>query len=396
MHSFEFYSVARIVFGRGQFAGAPALAGALGSLALIVYNGDEQGAGGALDRLVDGLLAAGQRRPVLRRQKGEPDVDDVDRAVSVGRQAGCDMVIGLGGGSAIDTAKAAAGLLANGGSALDYMEVVGRGQKISRRAMPWMAIPTTAGTGAEVTRNAVVGYPPRRFKASIRSELLLARVALVDPELGVGVPPQVTASSGMDALCQCIEAYTSRAAQPITDALALTGIGCAARSLRRAWADGTDLEARQDMALAALLSGIALTNVGLGAVHGFAAPMGANFPIPHGTICAALLPHVMAANVRALRAAGGESTLSKYAQVGRTLSGEPQLDDDRAIDAGIARCASLSAEMGIPPLSHFGVAESDIPAMVELAQRSSSMKYNPVALDDAALSGVLASAIAGA
>jgi len=242
------------------------------------------------------LLRDASVESTLFRQRGEPQVADVEQAVAAAREAGCDVLVALGGGSAIDCGKAVAGVVANGGTPLDYMEVIGQGRPLTRPALPWVAVPTTAGTGAEVTRNAVVGEPSKKFKASLRSELLLPRVALVDPELGVGVPPAVTAASGMDALCQLIESYTSTGAQPMTDALALRGIELAARALPRVYRDGTDLDAREDMALAALLSGVTLTNAGLGAVHGFAAPLGANFPVPHGTICGLLLPNVIRAN----------------------------------------------------------------------------------------------------
>ncbi len=233
-------------------------------------------------------------------------------------------MIALGGGSAIDAAKAVAGLLTNGGSAVDYMEIVGNGRKITRSAAPWMAIPVTAGTGAEATRNAVIGLPEKRFKASIRSELLLPRIALIDPELAVTVPPSVTASSGMDALCQLIESYTSTGASPMTDILALRGIHLASRNLLKAFHHGNDIEAREAMAMAALLSGMTLTSAGLGAVHGFAAPLGANYRAPHGTICAALLPHIISANIRALREQPTEASariLKRYADIGRQLPG---------------------------------------------------------------------------
>src|SRR5690242_13186458 len=293
MSGFELSSVGRIFFGRGQVRRLGEIARSMGSAALVVHNGPVPAA-------VEAALSGTGMRTVLVRQHGEPKVEDVDRGLAAARENGCDLVIGVGGGSAIDAAKAVAGLLTNGGAALDYMEVIGKGQKITRPAAPWVAVPTTAGTGAEATRNAVIGSPEKRFKASIRSEHLLPRVALVDPELGVGVPPDVTARSGMDALCQCVEAYTSIGANAMTDPMALHGVALAGRSLRRAFENGQDLDAREDMALAALLSGIALTNAGLGAVHGFAAPLGANFPAPHGTVCAALLPHVIAANVAAL------------------------------------------------------------------------------------------------
>lgn len=394
MSKFEFFGVGRIVFGRGQVARLGELAAPFGRAALLAYNGDEPGRGGPVDR-VSALLDAQGIRTTHVRQRGEPTVDDIDGALEIARAAACDLVIGLGGGSAIDAAKAVAGLLANGGAALDYMEVIGKGRKITTPATPWIAIPTTAGTGAEATRNAVIGDPAGKFKASIRSELLLPRVALVDPELGAGVPPAVTASSGMDALCQLIESYTSIGANAMTDALALQGIPLAARSLRRAYADGGDLDAREEMAMAALLSGIALTNAGLGAVHGFAAPLGANFPVPHGTVCAALLPHVIRANVRALREQRGRhETLARYAMVGRLMRAGPRrIGDAAAIDHLVAETAALARDLNIPSLGRFGLTPAVIPEMVALARKSSSMRYNPVVLSEASLAHILGGAI---
>jgi alcohol dehydrogenase class IV len=393
MNGFEFFSAARIVFGRGRATQVGAMARALGARALLVYNGEAPGAGGALDRVTQNLHDAGVHVTPFR-QRGEPQVADVERGVAAAREAGVEVLVGLGGGSAIDCAKAVAGVLANGGSPLDYMEVIGKGQPLTKPATPWIAVPTTAGTGAEVTRNAVVGEPSRKFKASLRSEGLLPRVALVDPELGVTVPPDVTARSGMDALCQLIESYTSKNAQPMTDALATEGIRLAARSLRRAYEDGTDLDAREDMALAALLSGITLTNAGLGAVHGFAAPIGANFPAPHGAVCAVLLPLVMAANIMAL---GGPSsrhpTVARYATVGRLLGADRIRADPEAVGSGAITAARLVRDLHIPPLSAYGVRESDIPEIVALAKKASSMRYNPVVLPDDALADVLRRAL---
>ena len=384
--SFEFFSAPRIVFGRGTVARLPEVVRPLGTKALVVFNGTAQ------PKVVDLLDSAGIGY-VSTRQRGEPRVQDVTAGVELARREGCDVLLGVGGGSAVDAAKAIAGVVANGGSVLDYMEVIGRGRPLTRAAVPWVAVPTTAGTGAEVTRNAVIGEPSRRFKASLRSELLLPRAALVDPELGVNVPPDVTASSGMDALCQLIESYTSVNAQPITDALALKGIGLAARSLRRAYENGSDLDARDDMALAALFSGITLTNAGLGAVHGFAAPLGANFPVPHGTVCAALLPHVLAANVAALQSQGsGHSVLSKYAAVGRAVL--HQVDGDEAAVRGLIDfVASLVNDLRIPRLRQFGITEQHVPEMVALAKKASSMRYNPVVLPDDSLAEVLRRAI---
>jgi alcohol dehydrogenase class IV len=392
---FELVGVGRIVFGSGAAKHLGPIASGMGRMALVVTNAEPAGSGGATDAVTRELVEHGVNCAIFVQGR-EPTVDDVDAALQTARQSRCDIVVGLGGGSAIDCAKAVAALMTNGGAALDYMEVIGKGLKVQRPSAPWIAVPTTAGTGAEVTRNAVIACPERNFKASIRGEHLLARAAVVDPKLGLGVPPAVTAWAGMDALCQLIESYTSTGAQPITDALAAEGIPRAARSLERAVRKGSDLAAREDMALAALLSGITLTNAGLGAVHGFAAPMGANFPAPHGAICAALLPGVMAANVRALRAADPyHPVLARYACVGRLLTGRPRLGDRAALDAGVRFVADLASAIGIGPLSNFGVTIDRVAEMVALAKKASSMRYNPVALSDEALTQVLTEAVTG-
>jgi len=372
---FEFNTVGRAVFGRGEVERVGEIAAALGRRAMVVFNGK------AVEKVVASLEAAGVN-VVARRQPGEPVVADVDAAVQETRRAGCDLVVGVGGGSAIDAAKAVAGLLTNGGSAVDYMEVVGAGRKITKPAVPWVAVPTTAGTGAEATRNAVIGLPEKKFKASIRGEQLLAHVAVIDPDLGAYVPPDVTARTGMDALCQLIESYTSTGANVVTDGMALEGIALAGKALPRAYRDGRDIEAREDMAAAAYLSGVTLANAGLGAVHGFASPIGANFPVPHGTVCAALLPHVIAANVNAAKREGNARVRDRYAIVGERLGG-----DVVEVTAGLAR------ELNIPPLSEYGMSVRDVPDMVALARKASSMRYNPLVLSDEALASALAAAI---
>ncbi len=386
--AFTFYSVPQVIFGVGEFRRVGEIAATLGRTAFIIYNG----AAGQAEKLAELLKVAGVASS-LHRQRGEPTITDVDQAVEEARRAECELLIGLGGGSAIDAAKAVAALLTHSGQASDYMEVVGKGQKITKPAMPWIAIPTTAGTGAEATRNAVIGLPDKKFKASIRSELLLPRVALIDPQLGVEVPPEVTARSGMDALCQLIESYTSTGASPMTDALALHAIPLAGAALPRAFHDGHDLAARQDMALAALFSGIALTNAGLGAVHGFAAPIGANFPAPHGAVCAALLAPIMRANITALLEHAGDPalqpTLIRYARIGRLLAHRPELDETSAYQYGIWKIEAMVEELAIPKLSQFGLQDHDIMPMVELAKKASSMRYNPVALSNDALAGAL-------
>ena len=240
---------------------------------------------------------------------GEPEISTVEQGVALAKKGNCELVIGIGGGSAMDAAKAIAAMLANEGELLDYLEIIGRGKALTKPSAPFIAIPTTAGTGSEVTRNAVLSSPEHKLKVSLRSPLMLARVAIVDPELTCDLPPALTASTGCDALTQLIEPFVCARANPMTDGLCVEGIRRAARSLRTAFHDGQNKSAREDMAVASLFGGLALANAGLGAVHGFAGPIGGNFPAPHGAVCAALLPHVMAANIRALRqrAAGSEA-----------------------------------------------------------------------------------------
>ena len=388
IEAFDFFLVGRVLFGNGRCQELGGLARQWGERMLLVTNAGDVGDGALVDRVIELSKQAGMTVHCFR-QRGEPNVEDVQAALARARERQCDVVVALGGGSAIDAGKAVAGLLTNGGSVLDYMEVIGRGQKLTRPAAPWIAVPTTAGTGAEVTRNAVIGCPEKKFKASLRSEQLLPQLALIDPTLAVDLPRGVTARSGMDALCQLIESFTSNRAQPLTDGLALQGIELAAKALPKVVATGDDLESRGKMALAALISGVTLTNVGLGAVHGFAAPAGANYPIPHGTVCARLLPPVIQANVTALRAdSGGDAYLARYAKIGRALTGTGG-SDSQAIEAGIAFLIDLVEDLQIPPLREFGLTPDGFPELVALARKASSMRYNPVTLSDQALMAIL-------
>jgi len=389
---FEFYTAAAIVFGRGELARVGELARPLGTRALLVRDGDHLERTGTLPRLAGSLGAAGIAFTEVR-VRGEPDVEAVEAAVELARAARPELVIGLGGGSALDTAKAVAGLTPQPGTLLDHLEVVGRGQPLAAAPLPVVAIPTTAGTGAEVTQNAVIAVPERRFKASIRSPRLVPRLALVDPALTDSVPPDVTAATGLDALTQLIEPYVSCRAQPLTDGLALMGIRLVAGALERAFHDGADTAARDDLALAALLGGICLANAGLGAVHGFAAPLGASFPVPHGVACAALLPYVMRANVAALRAgAGPDHALRRYAEIGALLAG-PRPNATEDVDAGIAWVAALVRALRIPPLGAYGVTPAAVPDLVIAARQASSMRGNPIVLGDDALAAVLVAAL---
>ena len=283
--NFEFATAGRILFGRGTSRQIPALARSLGRRALVVLGGSGRGR----EALTRGLGEAGVRSVVFH-VSGEPTVHLVDLATGLARGEGCDLVIAQGGGSVIDAGKAVAGLLTNPGDVLDYLEVVGGGKPLLEPGVPFLAVPTTAGTGTEVTRNAVLDVPEHQVKASLRSPHLLARLAVVDPELTLSLPPAVTAYTGMDALTQLIEPFVSNAANPLTDGVCREGLARAARSLAAAYRDGSDLAAREDMALAALCGGIALANARLGAVHGFAGVLGGATGQAHGALCAGCSP----------------------------------------------------------------------------------------------------------
>jgi alcohol dehydrogenase class IV len=382
---FEFATATRIVFGRGAIEDAGVLARDLGRQALVVTGANADRADPIVERLrrhdvfVTTIAAA-----------HEPDVELVERGVWLARESECDLVVGVGGGSAIDTGKAIAVLATNPGEVFDYLEVVGRSQPLTEVALPFVAIPTTAGTGSEATRNAVLSSPSHRVKASLRSPLMFPSVALVDPDLTAGCPPALTASTGLDALTQLVEAYLSPRANPMTDAVCVDGIGRAAGALRRAFENGADLAAREDMALASLLSGIALTNAGLGAVHGFAGPIGGMFDAPHGAICATLLPHVMAANLCALQSrAPDHPALRRLEHVARLLT----RDQQATAEDGVRWLERLVRELAIPSLPRYGLTSEDIPAVVEHAQRASSMKSNPVKLTGEELTDILSAAI---
>ena len=320
----------------------------------------------------------------------EPTVTDVIAATAAARQAACDFIIAIGGGSVIDTGKAIAALLTNPGDPLDYLEVVGRGQPLRTPSAPLIAAPTTAGTGAEVTRNAVLSVPEKQVKVSLRSPTMLPRVALVDPELTHSMSPSITASTGLDALTQCIEPYVSNQATPLTDGIAKEGIQAAARGLLHAFRNGADGEARTDMALASLCGGMALANAKLGAVHGFAGVIGGMYPIPHGVVCARLLPYVMATNVEAVRARAVDSPYrARFDKVAKILTGEA----NATAHDGVEWIQSLCAQLEIPPLSAFGVMPSAFDEIVTKSKVASSMKGNPIPLSDQELHHILAAAL---
>jgi alcohol dehydrogenase class IV len=382
---FEFATAGRIVFGAGSVFEAGPAANAMGKRALAVTGSSGERAG----KLFESLAAAGVEAVVYRRQ-GEPTTEDVEKAVERARAERCEVVIGFGGGSSIDLAKAVSALITNSGSLLDYLEVIGKGRKLERPAAPCIAIPTTAGTGAEATKNAVIASPERKVKVSLRSEFLLPRVAIVDPELTYGLPPDITAASGLDALTQLIEAFVTLKANPMSDAFCREGMARAARSLKVVFENGGDKEAREDMCAASLMSGLALANAGLGAVHGIAGPFGGMFNAPHGAVCGRLLPFVFEANVKALASrAPGSKVLGRFDEIAMLLTGGRKR---KAADA-VRWINDLCKVISVPGLGSYGMTEADIPAVVEKSQKASSMKGNPVILSDDDLRLILAAAM---
>ena len=357
--SFEFATATRILFGPGRIAEVPEAARALGASRVLLVTGRDASRAAPL---AEGLARAGLA-PTPFPVDGEPTVELARAGTAIALAQRCDAVVSFGGGSALDAGKAIAALATNGGDPLDYLEVIGRGRALEKPSLPFVAVPTTAGTGSEVTRNAVLGSKDAKVKASLRSPLMLPRLAVVDPDLLASAPPAVLAASGLDALSQLIEPFLSARANPLTDALAREGLRCSARSLRNAVLQGADAAAREDLALASLMGGLCLANSGLGAVHGFAAPLGGMFDAPHGAVCAALLPAVLEVNLRALRA--------------------------RAADhPALLRFRELCGALGVPGLARYGLTEADVPRLVEKARAASSMKANPLPLTDEELTEI--------
>jgi alcohol dehydrogenase class IV len=388
MH-FEFSTAGRIVFGPGAVAELPAIAAALihghAGRAMVITGKDK-----IRHALVIGGLEQRGFNCTLFGVRAEPTVALVREGARLLRDSACDVVIAIGGGSVIDAGKAIAALGPNPSDVLEYLEIVGKGKPLDHAPHPFIAVPTTAGTGSEVTRNAVLGVPEQGVKASLRSPSMLPRAAIVDPELTLALPREITASTGLDALTQLIEPYVSNRANPLTDALCRDGLPRAARYLARACANGRDAEARAGMSYASLLGGLALANAGLGVVHGFAAPIGGMFDAPHGAVCAALLPHGMQANIEALRRRAPESpSLVRYAEIaGMLMQNAAATAED-----GTAWVRQLVERLGIPPLRKYGIAPRHLGELVEKAERAGSMKANPAVLTREELSAALAAAL---
>jgi alcohol dehydrogenase class IV len=370
---FEFATAARIVFGAGSIRSLASLAQPLGTRALVVTGANSSRA----MRMLAGFEAS------YFSVTGEPTLAMVRAGVKAARD--CQFVIGFGGGSAMDAAKAIAALAPNSGEPLDYLEVIGQGRPLEHAPLPFLMVPTTAGTGAEVTRNAVLGSPEHGVKASLRSPLLVARAALIDPDLTLSTPASITASAGLDTLTQLIEPFVSCRANALTDVFCLEGMRRVADALPKVFRNGQDRDARAEMAYASLLSGLSLSNAGLGIVHGFAGPLGGRLNAPHGALCAAVLPHGMAVNIRALRERAPEhEALLKYQRIARLFARDSQAEPEDAVRCALDLCRSL----GVSSLRSHGLEPSGISGLVDKVAAASSTKANPIQLTTSELADI--------
>ena len=318
--------------------------------------------------------------------KGEPTTEGVSECIELANRNKADVIIGIGGGSAIDTGKAVSALITNGGDLFDYLEVIGRGKPIKNPTVPFIAVPTTAGTGAEVTKNAVIKSNKHSVKVSLRSPFMLPDIAILDPVLTYSMPKEVTASTGLDAFTQVIEPYVSIKANMLTDAICKEGIKRISRSLLKAFNDGNDAKAREDMCIGSLFGGIALANAKLGAVHGFAGPMGGMIDAPHGVICGILLPYVIKANIKALEERDSSSIVfTKYEKIARIVT---KNEKARARDL-IRWTDELYEKLNMPHLSEVDLKEEQIEELIDKAKKSNSMKGNPIQLTDEELKGII-------
>ncbi|MDX1253264.1 MAG: iron-containing alcohol dehydrogenase [Gammaproteobacteria bacterium] len=385
---FSISGLPRMVFGEDSLAEVPALAASFGKQVLLVTGGASFETSAHWPRLTGALRGHGLSWRHLR-VKGEPSPQLVDQAVRDYRHAGIEVVLGIGGGSVLDAAKAIAGLLPHGNSVLDHLEGVGPEIPYRGPSTPFIAVPTTAGTGSEATKNAVLSVQGKDgFKKSFRHDLLVPRYTVVDPALLAGCPPALIAANGMDALTQLLESYVSSKANPFTDALAWSGL-TAVRDGLLPWYERDDAAGRGNMAYGALLSGITLAQAGLGSVHGLASPLGAFFPIPHGVVCGTLVATATRVNIQALQARDpGSPALEKYARAGELFSGRSHPSKEAARHALVETLSAWTERLRLPPLRDYGIETSDFDAIVANC-RGSSMKTNPIVLDDIEIREIL-------
>jgi len=378
--SFELTSPTRIIFGNGAIENVPALAAGLGNNVLLVTGGSQRFS----KELCISLEGKGLKTQVFII-KSEPTTDDISEAVQLCRKHECNVVVGLGGGSAIDAAKAIAAMATNPGELTDYLEVIGKNKPITEKPLPCIAIPTTAGTGSEVTKNAVIKSVGHSVKVSLRSEMMYPKIAVIDPQLSSHMSPELTAFTGIDALTHLLETFVSAVSNPYLEMNCTDGLTRIAGFLERAYLNGNDLEARENMAFAAMLGGVALANGKLGAVHGFAGPLGGMFPAPHGAVCACLLPAVIKINIETIRNQGNTEKLERFRKLAAILTAK----NNATPEDGTKWIETAVKKMHIPSLSAFNVTRESFPILAEKAKAASSMKGNPVLLNDRQLLEIL-------
>lgn len=379
--NFHFAVPTQIIFGNGALSRAPGIISGLGNRILVVTGANPDRAKPLIDLLPSDAVVR------TFRVDSEPTCDLVEAGICLARTFTCRVVVAFGGGSVIDAAKAIAAMAPNPGDLLDYLEVIGSGKPLLNRPLPFVAIPTTAGTGAEVTKNAVIKSTKKGVKVSLRSDLMFPDFAVVDPLLTHSMSPALSAATGIDAFTHLLETFVSNQANPFIDQFCRTGLEKISKSLLFAYKYGDSRKARENMAMASMLGGMALANVKLGAVHGFAGPMGGMFAIPHGAVCACLVPAVMKMNVEVMQ--HKKKDLSKYEEAARILTGKPSAQ----VKDAIAWTEKMTAKLNIPPLSSYGLDRTHFPELVKKAKKASSMKGNPVKLNDEQLTYILEQAL---
>jgi alcohol dehydrogenase class IV len=378
--NFEFSTSPRILFGNKSVQELPAVLPGKKNHVLLVTGSNPDRYLNVID-----LIRHKTGKITIYKIIHEPGVEDIGNGKTLSIENGCDIVIGIGGGSVIDGAKAIAAVATNHGDMLEYLEVIGNGKPLLNKPLPFIAIPTTSGTGAEVTKNAVIRSPEHRIKVSLRSPLMFPETAIIDPELTCSMPPDLTASSGIDALTHLLESFVSLQSNPFIDNICREGMALIAQSLHSAFHDGDDKDAREKMCLASMMGGMALANVRLGAVHGFAGPVGGMFDAPHGTVCACLLPAVFETNLRNISDQGLKPLLVKFGQIGKILIG----DNNAEAGDALLWLKRIVSELKIPGLSEYGISEHHFSEIAEKAAKSSSMKGNPLVLSHDDLISIL-------
>jgi len=390
-NSFTILRLPRILFGQGRIDELPGLIARHGQQILLVTGQSSFQSSPNWDPLTQSL----ERQNITWFNvvvSGEPSPRLVDEIVQKHLQDKIGLVVAIGGGSVLDAAKAIAGLLPHGNSVMDHLEGVGKGIEYNGPGLPFIAVPTTAGTGSETTKNAVLSIQGEQgFKKSFRHECLVPEYAVIDPDLLASCPPELVAADGMDAFTQLLESYVSLKANPMIDALAWSGIEAVKQGFFDAWRghEPSASDGRAAMAYAALLSGIALAQVGLGSVHGLASPLGAFFPIPHGVVCGTLVATATEINIRAmLQREPNNPALAKYAQVGRLLSSQPDINEQQSFDSLVKTLNDWTEQLGLERLNSYGIKESDFERIVANS-RGSSMTTNPIALTDDEIGEIL-------